>query len=271
VKLAAISWSDAAAVPVVVVAVLSSIVAAELLSYGTTTALWLVRTAAAVLPAAQRDRFREEWTEHVLTKSANGEHNLTALIWALGIVVSAVRLSRPGHHVLSWTRMELDSTGNGPVLAFAVGIGIASSVGPTTTGLLLGATSGSGLLVVLCCMTWVGRRHRPSGYVASKGYVGCLSSALMLAAGATIGVAWGDAVNAVAGGRIGAVASGIVLGWLGWSLLRPADAILTMITAALTINTIGDIDSALLVLLGTTVSPAARYVSWLSDPRRQPG
>lgn len=86
-------WGTALTIPVIVVAVVCSIVATELSSYGTKLGLWLVRVSANLISDSKRDRWIAEWSADVATKSDGGKHEISALIWALGAPVAAARTS----------------------------------------------------------------------------------------------------------------------------------------------------------------------------------
>lgn len=149
--LAISSWAVALTVPAVVMAIVCSMAANELTSYGTKLGLRVVRLAARLLPPPDRDRFIEEWSADVLAKSDHGKHELTALAWALGTLVAAVRRSRASARFQQWAWTD----GTEPAITFLwldlLLVLAVLSVRPGQVVVLLGVVFGlaAGMVIVL--------------------------------------------------------------------------------------------------------------------------
>lgn len=103
---AAAGWGSALAVPVVVVAIVCSILAAEMLSYGTKTGLWFVRQTVRLLPEYKRERYEEEWSADVLAKSDGDKHHLSAMLWGALTVWAAIAQSGVRERLTAYVRSD---------------------------------------------------------------------------------------------------------------------------------------------------------------------
>ena len=108
--------------------VVASIVAAGIYARGTRIGLWVASTMARLLPADERDRYREEWHAEILASSfgpiegRDGQHHLEAFAWSLGTVRTAVLRAAPVHLVR--------------FIDFTVSAVLLISAGPTLMALL---------------------------------------------------------------------------------------------------------------------------------------
>lgn len=252
-----VAWAAALAVPTVVVAILCSILANEITSYGTKAGLWIVKAVVRLLPEHLQDRYREEWTCDVLNRSDNGSHHLSSLVWALGIAVSAIRLSRPHRAIRAWIDAEVRSTGTGPVLPFFAGLALVNELSLQAAGLKLFLVGG-GFALSTCFLTACARRWRPSGYVATKGYASAFSASLMIVLSGCTALAAYAMAGGIAGALAADVVSGLIVGWMAWSLLRTPDAILATVTPTVILGVWVDPVLAVTVLAASLLLPTLR-------------
>ncbi len=131
----------------------SSLLAAEYLGYGTAIALRIVWLASLLLPKECRQRYREEWSRHVIDVSERKARVLTATLWALSTVVAAVRLAQPRRRSIRWyQRQGVAGLGLGVGSVFGVLVGIALGLSSGVAAwLLMGPLAGA--LVGLSSMT----------------------------------------------------------------------------------------------------------------------
>lgn len=134
-----------------------------------------IRLAVAIVPAGQRDRYREEWLADMSVLARDGSSRLTAGLWSLGILVASLRRSGSAHAELGWRHQSPGASvwvstvvafggafwaTRGPVFGVAaasvVGLVVALSLmlharllEGLTVGLIIGVSVGLGLEVLI--------------------------------------------------------------------------------------------------------------------------
>ena len=126
-----------------------TILVAQILSYGTRTGLRLVRLATRLLPAVQRDRYREEWTRNVEDRSDGDQHHFAAMLWGLGTLPAAAVRSQVNRRFPAWLLADGGlrlSVGVLAGLSVGLGDGVVPGVGAGLAfGLLLALTDRRGI------------------------------------------------------------------------------------------------------------------------------